>query len=705
MAKEIKSTTVTIEKEVKKSLKQKGTSNKKNISVLKSTGLNKQQILDSLRLMLLARGIDNKAMNLLKQGRTFFHIAGSGHEAIQTAVGMAIDSNNDWLFPYYRDLAVVLAAGTTPVDFFMECFSKADDPNSGARQLPCHWGSKKINLPSQSSPTGTQFLQAVGTALSLKRRNKNNFVFVSSGEGTTSQGEFHEAVNWASREKLPVLFLIENNKYAISVNVSQQSGGKNHSISEMMSGYKNLLRLSIDGTDYSESHNAVKEALKYLKSGKGPVLIEAYVVRLLSHSSSDDQKKYRDAKELEEDLKNCPILKLSTKLIDEKIITEDEFKQIKEDVKKEINKAVDESINMPDPLPETASRYVFDESGKKESLSYESSIPEGAPVVMVDAINHALHEEMENNENIYIFGEDIADRKGGVFTVTKGLSTKFGEERVFNSPLAEASIMGVATGMALTGLKPVVEIQFGDYIWPGLMQIKSEIATMRYRSNNTWFAPVVTRVPVGGYIHGGLYHSQNIESIFAHIPGLFIAYPSNAADAKGLLKTACRIDDPVIFCEHKGLYRQSSAMSPEPDENYLLPFGKAKVVKEGTDITVISYGVSMWDSVLAAKTLADEGYSVEVIDLRTIIPLDVETIFNSVKKTNKAVVIHEDTLTGGFGAEIVSRISDECFEYLDGPIKRIAAIDAHIPYSPILENAVLPNRKRIYEGIKYLLKY
>ena len=705
MAKEIKFANTGGESVEKETLKKKGIVKKNNISILKSTGLNKKEILDSLRLMLLSRGIDTKAMNLLKQGRTFFHIAGSGHEAIQTAVGQAIDGQNDWLFPYYRDLAVILSAGITPVDFFLECFAKAEDPSSGARQLPCHWGSRKINLPSQSSPTGTQFLQAVGVAISLRRKNKNNFVYVSSGEGTTSQGEFHEAVNWASREKLPVLFVIENNKYAISVNVKNQSGGKNNSIAEMMSGYGNLLRMSIDGTDYADSHNAVKEALKYIKTGKGPVLIEAHVVRLLSHSSSDDQKKYRDIKEIEEDLKNDPLLKLSNRLFDEGIITEDDFKKMETDVKEEINNAVEECFKMSDPQPETAGRYVFDESVKIENLHYESSTPSGKSIVMVDAINHALHEELENNKDIYVFGEDIADNKGGVFTVTKGLSNKFGKERVFNSPLAEASIMGVATGMALTGLKPVVEIQFGDYIWPGLMQIKSEIATMRYRSNNTWTSPVVTRVAVGGYIHGGLYHSQNIESIFAHIPGLFIAYPSNAADAKGLIKTACRIDDPVIFCEHKGLYRQSVAMSPEPDENYLLPFGKAKVVREGSDLTVVSYGVSLWDSVLAAKKLADEGFSVEVIDIRTIIPLDVETIFNSVKKTNKVVVIHEDTLTGGFGAEIVSRISDECFEYLDGPVKRIAAIDAHIPYSPILENAVLPNRKRIYEGIKNLLQY
>lgn len=688
-----------------KSTMKKSSANKNKSSLFKNAGLTKSELIDSLRLMLLSRGIDNKAMNLLRQGRTFFHIAGSGHEAIQIAVGKAVDGKKDWLYPYYRDLGVCLAAGTSSKDFFLECFAKADGPSSGARQLPSHWGSTKINIPSQSSPTGTQFLQAVGTALSLKRNNKNNFVYASSGEGTTSQGEFHEAVNWASREKLPVLFVIENNKYAISVSVKNQSGGKNNSIAEMMSGYNNLLRMSIDGTDYIKCHNSVNKAIEYIKSGKGPVLIEAHVVRLLSHSSSDDQKKYRDNKELQEDIENDPNLKLSNLMLSEGIITQRELDKLKEDVNNEINSTADECFKMADPKPETASRFVLDESNKKESLEYESSEPSGKPVVMVDAINHALHEELERNKDIYIFGEDVADDKGGVFTVTKGLSNKFGNERVFNSPLAEASIMGVATGMALTGLKPVVEIQFGDYIWPGLMQIKSEIATMRYRSNNTWTAPVVTRVAVGGYIHGGLYHSQNIESIFAHIPGIYIAFPSNAADAKGLLKTACRIDDPVIFCEHKGLYRQSSAMSPEPDENYLLPFGKAKVVNEGKDITVISYGVCLWDSVLAAKKLADEGFSVEVIDLRTIIPLDVETIFNSIKKTNKTVVIHEDNLTGGFGAEVSARISDECFEYLDGPVKRIAALDSHIPYSPILENEVLPNRNRIYEGIKNLLQY
>lgn len=670
-----------------------------------SSKLSKEDLKIGMKLMLLSREIDNKAMNLLRQGKTFIHIAAAGHEAIQTAVGMNLDPQKDWLFPYYRDLALVLTAGVTPKEFFLQCFAKANDPSSGGRQLPCHYGASHIKLPSQSSNTGTQFLQAVGTALASVKEGIDSITYVSSGEGATSEGEFHEAINWASREKLPVLFVIENNRYAISVPISQQTGGVGSSIAEMMAGYENLLRLKIDGTDFEQSHYAVKKALDYLKTKKGPVLVEAEVVRLQSHSSSDDQKKYRDKKELEKDLMNCPINKLSHKLIASGILTQAEFDKMKKETHHEVEMAADEAIKEPDPDIHEVEKYIFDESGLKEKLLYEKNQPAGPNIVMVDAINHALHEEMTKNDKMFIFGEDIADGKGGVFTATKGLSTKFGDERVFNSPLAEASIMGVAIGMSLTGIKPVIEIQFGDYIWPAFMQMKNELVTFRYRSNNTWTTPVVIRVAVGGYIHGGLYHSQNIESFFAHIPGIYIAFPSNAADAKGLLKTACRINDPVLFCEHKGLYRQSFAITPEPDDEYLVPFGKAKVVREGNDLTVISYGVCLWDSVLAAKKLQDEGYSVEVIDLRTIIPLDTETIYNSVRKTNKAVIIHEDTLTGGFGGEIAARISEFCFEHLDGPVKRIAAKDTHIPYSPALEDAILPNRTRIYRSIKKLLEY
>jgi 2-oxoisovalerate dehydrogenase E1 component len=674
-------------------------------SLRKSSEFKKDDLIKILRLMLLSRTIDNKTMNLLRQGKTFFHIAASGHEAVQVAAGLLLNPKKDWLYPYYRDLCLILSAGVTPKEFFLQCFAKADDPASGGRQLPCHWGHPEINLPSQSSPTGTQFLNAVGTALATVKKGENVVTFVSSGEGTTSQGEFHEAVNWASREKLPVLFLIENNRYAISVPVHQQSGGKDGTIYGMMSGYENLLRFRIDGTEFFECYEKLSEAVNYIKNGKGPALIEADVVRLLSHSSSDDQKKYRDPKELEEEAKKCPIEKLSAKLIKDGLLNKEQYENLKHEVHDEVNTAAETAAKAADPKPKDAGKYNFDESKLMDQLEYEKNEPSGSNIVMVDAINHALDEELQANDRIYLFGEDIADPKGGVFTATKGLSSKYGEDRVFNSPLAEASIIGVAIGMAITGLKPVVEIQFGDYIWPAFMQIKNELATLRYRSNNTWTAPVVTRVAVGGYIHGGLYHSQNIESIFAHIPGLYIAYPSNSADAKGLLKTACRLNDPVIFCEHKGLYRQSYAISPEPDENYLIPFGKAKITREGKDLTVVSYGVSMWDAIHAAKRLEEEGYSIEVIDIRTIVPLDLETIYTSVKKTNKALVIHEDTFTSSFGADIASRISDICFQYLDGPVKRIAAQDSHIPYSPILENAVLPNRDKIYNGIKELLEY
>lgn len=669
-------------------------------------GFEKKELLDILKMMVRSRTIDNKAMRLLKQGKTFFHIAAEGHEAVQMAVGLHIDPKKDWLFPYYRDLGTVLMAGTTPEEVFLGTFAKASDPASGGRQLPVHWGMTNAQLPSQSSPTGTQFLQAVGTALASKRKGIKNVSYVSSGEGTTSQGEFHEAVNWASRERLPVLFMIQNNRYAISVPVEHQTAGKDGSVAEMMAGFHTLFRLRIDGTDFFESYQKIKEAIDYIKSGKGPALIEAEVVRLQSHSSSDDQKKYRKDEELEQDRLNDPIEKFVDKLKSKKILNEEEYNKIQDEIRKEIDAAADRAFDASDPSAEEAAKYVYDESGFKESLNYEANEAAGQKIVLVDAVNHALHEEMKHNKNMYIFGEDIADKKGGVFTATKGLSTAFGDDRVFNSPLAEASILGVANGMALAGLKPVVEIQFGDYIWPAFQQMKNETASMRYRSNNSWSAPVVIRVAVGGYIHGGLCHSQNIESIYAHVPGIYIAYPSNAADAKGLLKTACRIKDPVLFCEHKGLYRQSFAITPEPDDNYLLPFGKAKVVKEGTDITVVSYGVSMWDSFFAAKKLEEEyEYSVEVVDLRTIIPLDEDTIFNSVKKTNKVLVIHEDTLTGGFGAEIAARISDSCFQFLDGPIKRIAAKDAHIPYSPILENEILPSRQQIYDGIKELIEY
>ncbi|MEW6508990.1 MAG: dehydrogenase E1 component subunit alpha/beta [Bacteroidota bacterium] len=668
-------------------------------------GMTKDELMNALRLMSVSRAIDYKVMTLIKQGKAFFLISGAGHEAIQVAFGLAMHKGVDWAYPYYRDMCFSITLGSKPEDLFLAFLGKADDPLTGGRQMPCHWSSKESNIPTQSSPTGTQFLQAVGTALALKKKGINGVVYVSAGEGTTSQGEFHEAVNWASREKLPVVFVIQNNKWAISVPVQDQTAGKNASVLEMMKGYENLLRLDVDGTNFLQSHAAAQSAFKYARQGKGPALVEAHVVRLFSHSSSDDQKKYRPDESLQEDLKKDPIKLFSDQLIKKGVLTELAYAEFKKQINNHITEAADWALKQSDPDPQTATRFVLDESGKQDRLEYEKLTHEGNPIVMVDAINHALREELDRNDKIYVFGEDIADGKGGVFTATKGLSTKFGKERVFNSPLAEASIVGVAAGMALTGLKPCVEIQFGDYIWPAFMQYRDEIVMYRYRSNNLFEAPVVTRVAVGGYIHGGLYHSQNIEGFFAHMPGILIAYPSNAADAKGLLKTALRLNDPVLFLEHKGLYRQSYSTSPEPDADYLIPFGKAKIVREGNDLSIITYGAMVHESNFASKKLEEDGYSVEIIDLRTIAPLDVDAIYKSVKKTGKVMVIHEDTITAGFGAEITALITENCFEALDGPVKRIAAKDTPIPYAPTLEYAILPTREKIYTELKQLLEY
>jgi len=691
--------------ELMKSRNKSNGKGKKNLVIDSLGGCTKEELMHILRLMYTSRAMDYKVMNLLKQGKSYFHLPSAGHEATQIAFGLAMKPGHDWAYPYYRDMAFMLGLGVKIEDIFLHQLAKADDPMSGGRQMPCHWGSKEFNVPSQSSPTGTQFLQAVGTAMANKKSGLNSVTYVSSGEGTTSEGEFHEAINWASRDKIPVVFVIQNNKWAISVPVENQTGGKNASIASMMSGYENLLRYNVDGTDYLTMKDTAHNSFEYARSGNGPVLVEANTIRLLSHSTSDDQAKYRPKDSLEEDLANDPMEKFVNLLISENIITLPAFEEFKLEIKDHINQAADWALSTPEPDVNSISKYVFDESGKREKLKYNECKAEGVPIVMVDAINHALREEMERNDKIHVFGEDVADGKGGVFTATKGLSTQFGNERVFNSPLAEASIAGVAIGMALTGKKPCIEIQFGDYIWPAFMQIRDELVMYRYRSNNKFEAPVVIRVAIGGYINGGLYHSQNIEAFFAHMPGLLIAYPSNASDAKGLLKTALRLNDPVLFLEHKGLYRQSYATRPEPDADYLVPFGKANVTREGDDLTVVTYGAMVHETEFAVKKLTEEGYSVEIIDIRTISPLDTETIFESVKKTGKAIVIHEDSLTAGFGAEIAARISETCFENLDGPVKRFAALDTPIAFHPKLERQILPTRNTIFDNLKELLSY
>ena len=665
--------------------------------------LPKEDLLRAYRTMLAARRADEKILILLKQGKCFFHIGGSGHEAAQVAAAAALRPGHDWAFPYYRDMAFALHLGHTLEDVFLMSLHRAEDPATGGRQPQGHYGRKDLRIPTQSSPTGTQYLQAVGVALAAKREKTDEVVYVSSGEGATSEGEFFEAVNWAARESLPVIFFVQDNKYAISVPVQNQTAGG--SVSEVVGGFNGLERHDAYGSNFAEIYRLAASAVARARSGGGPTLIRANVARLLPHSSSDDQLKYRPKEEIESDKANDPIPKMTRYLIEEGVITDQESTEIQKEVKEAVDAAAAWAESRHLPEASKARMYVYGTVHANPPAEFHEPEHAGSKVVLVDAINHALKEEMARNPKMIIFGEDVADGKGGVFTATKGISTAFGTARAFNSPLAEASIIGVAKGLALKGWMAVPEIQFADYIWPAFMQIRDEIAMFRYRSNNTWTCPMVIRTPVGGYIHGGHYHSQCIEGLMAHVPGLRLAFPSNAADAKGLLKAALRGDDPVIFMEHKGLYRQGYAASPEPDENYVLPFGVASVKREVSDITVVTYGALVQKSLEAAKKLEERGTSIEVIDLRTINPLDVETIYRSVRKTGKVLVAHEDTLTGGFGAEIAALITQYCFESLDAPVQRVAAFDSPIPYSPPLENEVLPNEPKILAALEELAAY
>ena len=663
----------------------------------------KEDLLRAYRTMLTARRFDEKHLTLLKQGKSFFHIGGSGHEAAQVAAASQLRPGHDWACPYYRDLGFVLQYGMTPQEIFLGALHRGEDPATAARQMPSHWGKKDLRIVTQSSPTGTQYLQAVGIALAIKREGVDEVVYVSSGEGATSEGEFFEAVNWAAREHLPVIFFIQDNKYAISVPVKDQTAGG--SVYEVTKGFVGLNRVNVDGTDFVATANAMKGAVDRARSGGGPSLVLANVVRLLPHSSSDDQRKYRTEQDLEADRAQDPLPKMTRYLIEQGVITDREATTIQEEVRQAVDDAADWALSRPLPDPESVSEHVYGEAHAHPPESFEEPEHTGSKVVVVDAINHALKEEMERNPKIVVFGEDVADNKGGVFTATKGLTNTFGVERAFNSPLAEASIIGVAIGMAIKGWRPVPEIQFGDYIWPAFMQIRDELAMMRYRSNGKWTSPVVIRVPVGGFIHGGHYHSQCIEGFMAHIPGLRLAFPSTAADAKGLLKSAMRGDDPVIFMEHKGLYRQGYAAGPEPGEDYELPFGVAAVRKEGTAISVITYGAMVQKALEASRRMEEKGVSVEVVDLRTLNPIDREAIYRSVRKTGKALVLHEDTMTAGFGAEIAALIAKECFEHLDGPVMRVAALDTPVPYSPPLEDAMLPNEQKIVSALEELSSY
>ena len=662
-------------------------------------GFTKQQLLDVYRIMLSARVLDNKILIMLKQNKGFFHMGCSGHEAAQAAAALTINGGKDWSYPYYRDGAYTLALGMTPRDHLLAFLGKEADPNSGGRQMPMHYSNKSLRIVSQSSATGTQYLQSVGCALTRKLEKNKEVVYVSSGEGTTSQGDFHEALNWACIEKAPVIFHIQDNEYAISTHKSEQTAG---SVYSLACGYENLSRYEVDGTNFFETNLAFKQAVERARRGKGPAIIISNVVRLLPHSSSDDQRKYRTPEDLEKDLQKDPILLFKNNCVNEKIFTENDIVKIEKQVNKQIDEDAIWAEDQDHPDVDTALNYVYSE----ENTGTETNlVSKSENIVMVDAINHALHEEMAKNEKMIIYGQDIADPKGGVFTATKGLSSEFGKERVFTSPLAESSIVGTAVGMAVSGYKPVIEIQFADYIWTAMMQIRNEVSVMRYRSNNDWICPLIIRVPVGGYIHGALCHSQSIDGYFMHMPGIYIAYPSNAKDAKGLLKMACRMNDPVIFMEHKGLYRQPYAATEEPNEDYLLPFGKANYVAQGEDLTIICWGAMVQKSIEAIHELGLGDNSVEVVDLRTLNPIDYETIEHSLSKTGKILVVYEDNLTNGPGSEICSVITDKYFDLLDGPVRRIASKDSPIPYNWFLEEKVLIQVEDIASAINDLLEY
>jgi 2-oxoisovalerate dehydrogenase E1 component len=664
-------------------------------------GLSNEQMIHAYKSMLLTRFTDDRIDTLIKQGKATFLISGSGHEAIQVAIAMAMQGGKDWFFTYYRDNAIGTALGITPKDIFRHIMGRATDSFTGGRQMPMHLGSKELRMPTASSPTGSQYLQAVGAAMSCVYRKTDEVSYVGGGEGSTSEGEFFEAVNWAARAKLPAIFCIQNNKFAISVPIEQQTAGA--SVYKVVAGFEGLHRFHIDGTDFLESYATAREAVRLARTGEGPSFIYADVVRLRSHSASDAQEKYRTKDEIAKDKERDPITRFEKILAEREILTEEEIQKIRKEINDSVIKAADEAYAEPGPEPSTIEDNLFCPEDEQTKIKYEASEPSGDPIVMVDAINHALHEEMEKNPNMIVYGEDVQDGKGGVFTATKGLSTKYGVERCFNSPLAEASILGTAVGAALSGLKPVVEIQFADYIWPAMMQIRDELVMYRYRSNGAFECPVTIRVATGGYIGGGHYHSQNIEAIFAKCPGLYIAMPSNAADAKGLLKTACQLKDPVMFLEHKFLYRQGYAKAPEPNADYYLPFGKAAVKKQGDDLTIVTYGAMVEKALKASREMEKKGYGVEVIDIRTIVPLDSETILNSVKKTGKVIVFYEDTKFMGFGAEIAAQIAEFAFEYLDAPIKRVGGVHVHIPFH--LESTALPQDSWILNAAEELLAF
>jgi 2-oxoisovalerate dehydrogenase E1 component len=688
-------------------------------------------LIDAYRTMYTARRIDDKELTLKRQNRVYFQISGAGHEAVLIAAGLVLRPGYDWFYAYYRDRALALQLGMTPYEQLLGAVAAHEDPNSGSRQMPSHWSSPKLHMVSRSSATGTQFLQAIGAAEAGYRYSlideiedrashfkADEVIYVSAGDGTTSEGEFWESLNTASNLKLPVLYLIEDNGYAISVPVEVQTAGG--SISQLVRSFPDFYIDECDGTDLFDSYESIKRAFDYCRERRGPALVHAHVIRPYSHSQSDDETLYRPAEERAEDAARDPIKKLGEYLSRENIVSQSELQQLRDEVDAEINQAADRALALPQPPKDSATVYIYSPDVDPTSKEFDSEDGvklSGNEGTMVDLINRCLHEEMARNPRIVVLGEDVADvsrteylnrvkGKGGVFKVTANLQRKFGSARVYNTPLAEANIIGRAMGMATRGIKPVAEIQFFDYIWPAFMQLRDEVPLLRWRSNNGWKCPMVLRVPIGGYLKGGaIYHSQSGVSTFTQIPGWRVVMPSTAIDASGLLRTAIRCDDPVLFLEHKHLYRQTYNKSRYPDENFMIPFGKAKVVREGTDMTIITYGALVQRSLVAAKQAERQDIDVEVIDLRSLNPYDWKAIVESVKKTNRALVVYEDSISWGYGAEIAARIADELFEYLDAPIRRVAALDCFVSYAPPVEDATLPQIEDVLNAINEIAAY
>ena len=715
----------------------------------KYEGLTSDQLIKIYRLMYLSRKLDDREILLKRQQKIFFQISGAGHEALMVAAGMVLRPSYDWFYPYYRDRALCLTLGMTPYEQLLEAVGAADDPNSGGRQMPSHWGHKKLNIVTQSSPTGTQFLQAVGCAEAGRYFSRypesaakssgdyrqfkdvtfhgDEVVYVSCGDGTTSEGEFWEALNSASNLRLPVLFVIEDNEYAISVPVEVGTAGGN--ISKLVSGFPNFHFAEFDGTDPLASYAALKEAVDYIRAGNGPAFVHGHVIRPYSHSLSDDEKLYRPESERKLEVERDPITRFQLFLVREGILDEKGVDELEKDVDAEVQEASDRAVEATLPQPDSYKLYVYSPDLDPTSSTFQTEAVHPAPSekgtssperTMADLINLCMKDEMKRDPRIVMFGEDVADcsreeylkaqqvkGKVGVFKLTAGLQYEYGSDRVFNSPLAEANIVGRAVGMATRGLKPVVEIQFFDYIWPAMQQLRNELPLMRWRSNNNFSSPAVVRVAIGGYLTGGsIYHSQCGESIFTHTPGMRVVFPSNALDANGLLRTAIRCDDPVLFLEHKRLYRETFGRAPYPGPDYMIPFGKAKIVRPGHDLTVITYGAVVPRALQAAQRIEREnGVSVELIDLRTLSPYDWEAIATSVAKTSRVLVAYEDMLSWGYGAEIAARIADELFDELDAPVKRVAAKDTFVAYQPILEDEILPQAEDFYQAMAELAKY